>query len=317
MKKVILFICLIIVFFLTNSYLCAQGGRGRARISGKVTDESGKPIIKAKVTIEFLEREDVTRDTTTDKNGKWKIMGLGSGNWRITITAEGYIPLQDTIFVRQLDVNPALTHVLKKPEEQLITEGMGIELFDEASQLFKEDKFEESLAKYQEFLEKNPELYHVHFGIGNCYKELRDTEQALKHYQILLQKIDEQEEKDIKLKSKVLSAIGECYLQEDDLDSAQDYLKQSLELDPQDEILAYNVGEIYFSHQKMEEAIQYFTLASQIKPDWSDPFYKLGLVYVNMKDNDKALESFEKFLELEPDTERSASVKNIMDFLKK
>ncbi len=146
---------------------------------------------------------------------------------------------------------------------------------------------------------------------------MRDTEQALKHYQILLQKIDEQEEKDIKLKSKVLSAIGECYLQEDDLDSAQDYLKQSLELDPQDEILAYNVGEIYFSHQKMEEAIQYFTLASQIKPDWSDPFYKLGLVYVNMKDNDKALESFEKFLELEPDTERSASVKNIMDFLKK
>jgi len=307
----------VIVFLLSGSPLFPQAGRGRARISGKVIDEDGNPVVKAKVRIEFLEREDITRDTTTDKNGKWKIMGLGSGNWRLIIQVEGFIPFQDTIFVRQLDVNPALIHVLQKPAEQLITEGIGIELFDEASRLFKEDKFEEALVKYQEFLEKNPELYHIHFGIGNCYKELRDTEQAIKHYQIILQKTNELEEKDRKLKAKALSAIGECHLQEDDLDSAQDYLKQSLELDPEDEILAYNVGEIYFSHQKMDEAIQYFTLASQIKPEWSDPFYKLGLVYVNMKENDKALESFEKFLKLEPDTERSASAKNIMDFLKK
>jgi len=307
----------VIVFFLFSSHLIPQAGRGRARIQGKVTDETGNPISKAKVTIEFLDREDITRDATTDKNGKWKIMGLGSGNWRIIITAEGYIPLQDTVNVRQLDVNPALIHVLKKSEEQLVSQGMGIELFDEASQLFKDQQFEEALVKYQEFLEKNPELYQVNFGIGECYKELRKTEEALKHYQIILEKTNQEDSKDKKLKAKALSAIGECHLQNDDLDSAQEYLKKSLELDPEDEILAYNVGEIYFSHQKMSEAIQYFTLASQIKPDWSDPFYKLGLVYVNMKENDKALESFEKFLELEADTERSASAKNIMDFLKK
>ena len=305
----------VILFF--SSHLLSQAGRGRARIQGKVTDESGNPVAKAKVTIEFLEREEVSRDTTTDKNGKWKIMGLASGNWRIIITAEGFLPLQDTTYVRQLDINPALVHALKKPAEQLVSQGMGIELFDEASQLFKDEQFEEALAKYQEFLDKNPELYQVHFGIGECYKELRNTEEAVKHYQIILEKTNEEDTKDRKLKAKALSAIGECHLQEDDLDSAQDYLMQSLELDPEDEILAYNVGEIYFSHQKMNEAIQYFTLASQIKPDWSDPFYKLGLVYVNMKENDKALESFEKFLELEPDTERSASVKNIMDFLRK
>ncbi len=82
-------------------------------------------------------------------------------------------------------------------------------------------------------------------------------------------------------------------------------------------MLAYNVGEIYFLHRKLDEAIQYYEFAAKIKPDWSDPYYKLGLVFLNKTDYEKAKESLQKFLKLEPDTERSASVKNILDYLEK
>lgn len=312
-KKRLLFFCLITVFLLSHTLLFAQAGRGRARIHGRVTDESDNPVVSAQVTIKFMENENITRETKTDKNGKWKIMGLGSGNWRIIVEAEGFIPYRDVVDVKQLSLNPTIVVILKKVEEQIAKDVPGIETFEKGNQLFNEKKFEEAIAAYQEFLEQNPEIFQVHFSLGNCYKELGNTEQALKEYQLVLEKTDP--EKDHKLRAKALAAIGESYLKEEDLESAQDYFKKSLDLDPQDEILAYNVGEIYFSHQKLEGAVEYFELASKIKPDWPDAFYKLGLVYLNLTDYEKAKENLKKFLELESDTERSASVQNILNYI--
>jgi len=316
-KKEFLLCCLIIVSLLTSSLLFAQAGRGRGRLSGKVTDESGNPVTSVTITLEFLEKEEVTRETKTDKNGKWKIAGLGSGRWEITVSAQGFIPYQKTVSVSQLERNPSLNTILNKIEEQLIEEAPGITLFEKGNELFNEKKFEEAIASYQEFLEENPEIYEVHFSLGNCYKEMGDIEQALKEFQLVLEKAIEENEKDRKIKAKTLAAIGECHLKKEDLNSAQNYFKKSLELDPRDEILAYNVGEIYFAHQKLDEAIEYYEFATQIKPDWSDPYYKLGLVFLNKTDYEKAKDNFKKFLKLEPDTERSASAKNILDYLEK
>lgn len=308
---------LIMAFLLMSPHLFSQAGRGTARLSGTVSDEQRNPIPSAKITLQFLENEEITQETTSDKKGKWKIAGLGSGNWRITASAQGYIPYQNIVNVRQLDRNPLLNITLKKAEEQLIETTPEMELFEQGNRLFQDEKYEEAIAAFQEFLEKNPELYQVHFSLGNCYKEMGKIEEALKEYQLVLENADESIDKDRKLKAKTLAAIGECHLLKNDIDSAQDFFKQSLELDPNDEILAYNVGEIHFSHQKMDEAVDYFELASQIKPDWPDPYLKLGYVYLNKAENAKAVEKFEKFLDLEPDTERSAMVKNIINYLKK
>lgn len=316
-KKQFLLFCLIIVSFLSSTLLFSQAGRGTGRLSGKVTDKSGNPVASATITLQFLEREEAIRETKTDKKGKWKIVGLGSGRWKIAVSAQGYIPYQNTVSVSQLEINPSLNTILKKIEEQLIEEAPRISLLEKGSKLFNEKKFEEALANYQEFLEKNPELYEIHFNLGNCHKEMGDIEQALKEFQLVLEKTVEEDEKDRKIKAKTLAAIGECHLKKEDLDSAQNYFKESLELAPEDEIVAYNVGEIYFVHQKLDEAIQYYEFAAKIKPDWSDPYYKLGLVFLNKTDYEKAKESLQKFLKLEPDTERSASVKNILDYLEK
>lgn len=316
-KRTTLFICSLMVILLLGSPVFPQAGRGRARISGTVTGDSGNPIASAKITLQFLEGEGITREALTDKKGRWKIGGLGSGRWRINVSAQGFMPYQKSVDVMQLSRNPSINIVLKKAEEQLFDEAPEMELFSKGNQLFRAEKYEEAIASFQGFLEKNPEIYQVHLSVGNCYKEMGNVEQALKEYQIVLEKTTGEESKDIKIKAKALAGIGETYLKKDDFDSAQNYLRQSLELSPDDEILAYNVGEIYFSHQKLGEAIEYYILATEIKPDWSEPYYKLGLVYLNKADNANAIENLERFLELEPDTERSARVKNIIEYLRK
>ncbi|MCK4496166.1 MAG: tetratricopeptide repeat protein, partial [Candidatus Aminicenantes bacterium] len=117
--------------------------------------------------------------------------------------------------------------------------------------------------------------------------------------------------------AKAMAGIGDIYLRKGEFENAKGYFEQSIELLPDNEILAYNVGEIYFSNQKLDEAIQYYGVAIQIKPDWSLPYYKQGLVYLNKTDYEKAKENFNKFLEIDPNSELAGSVKNMLDYLEK
>ncbi|MFQ6038097.1 MAG: tetratricopeptide repeat protein [Candidatus Aminicenantales bacterium] len=316
-KKVLLWTGVTVWLLMTASAGLTQSARGRGRLSGTVEDEEGRPVASAKVTIEHIEGESRTIETSTDRKGKWKAAGLGSGHWRILIQAPGYAPFQKTVDVMQLERNPSVKAVLKRLEERIVEDVPGIELFEQGNALFKQGKYEQALAAFQEFLSANPDIFQAHFSLGNCYKETGDLEKALEEFQAVLEAADREKDEDRKLVARTLAAIGEVHLKKGDLENAQDAFKQSLELLPEDAVLAYNVGEIHFSNQQLEKAVEYFEMATRIKPEWSAPYYKLGLVYVNRAENARAIQAFEKFLELEPDTERAASVRNILNYLKK
>jgi tetratricopeptide (TPR) repeat protein len=301
------------------SFLFAQAGRGTARIGGTVKDEEGKPVIGAKVVLEHQEEKGALRDAKTDKKGKWSIIGLGTGIWKLTVTAEGYEPYEQVIFVSQLERNPSIDVILKKIKIAEPEYEEGVEFLEEGNKLFNEGKFDEAISAYKKFLEKNPSAYQVHFNIGNCYKEKGDFEKAIEEYNIVLSETKAKgvDLKGEKLYAKTLAAMGEVLVKKGDYQSAQTYFQQSLDLNPQDENLAYNVGEIYFSSGKIEEAIQFFNLAIQIKPQWSEPYLKLGYVYLNKNDLEKAKEMFKKYLELAPDAPNAEEIKKVIQSLEK
>lgn len=311
-------LCLLFSFLLVMS-AAGQAARGKGRASGVVIDDKGNPIIPAKVIIEFLGGEVAKFETTSKKRG-WSFLGLGTGRWKVTASADGYIPYSTAIYVWQLEINPKLTMTLQKiqsTDSPLIEDELTFEFLDKGNKLFTEKKYDAALLAYKEFLDKNPGAYQVRLNIADCYRGKGEYEQALVEYKIILEKISMDEPKGKEIAAKAMAGIGDCYLKKQDFENAQIYFKQSIEAYPEDEFIAYNVGEIYFSNQKLDEAIQYFVLASKIKPGWSDPYYKLGLVYLNKADFEKAIEALEKFLTLEPDTERSANVKNILNQIKK
>lgn len=311
---------IILISFLSVTYTIAQAGRGRGRMNGEVTDEEGNPIVSANVVITLLPNEKIKRETTTNKKGKWAIIGLGTGDWRVTASAEDHLPASQIIYVSQVERTPKITLALKKikpSEKPLIEDETSLELLEKANQLYDAAQYDEAISLYEEFLKKNPKVYQVHLGLGDCYREKGEFERAVEEYNRVVEQAKNDERMGKEMTAKALAGIGNCYLRKEDLETAQNFFQQSIEISPENEILAYNVGEIYFSNQKIEEAIYYFELASQIKPDWSDPYFKLGYVYLNKTDNEKAIEKFEKFLELEPDSERSATVKKIIENLKK
>jgi uncharacterized GH25 family protein len=85
-------IVIILLLFATANFVPAQGGRGKGRLKGKVLDENGNPIENAKIVFTSARYQGVSFETTSDKKGKWAFIGLGSGMWRVSATAEGYSP---------------------------------------------------------------------------------------------------------------------------------------------------------------------------------------------------------------------------------
>ncbi len=293
----------------------AQAGRGKGRLTGVVIDEGGRPVADVTVRLQFIREPGVQFETKTNRKGEWAFLGLGSGLWLITATAEGYVQATREINVSQLDQNPKVSLVLKKaqPAETLAEEEEEfLRTYDRATNLFNAREYDEALTLYQELLAKKPSYYQIYLNIGDCYREKGNFEEAIKSYNLVL----EEAKKDEKW-GKAFAGIGECYLRKGELDGARTYFQQAVDLYPDNEILAYNVGEIYFSHQKMDEAKQYYSLAIKIKPGWSIPYYKLGMVLLNQNDYAGAKENLKKFLEIEPESEQAAIVKNILEYLEK
>jgi tetratricopeptide (TPR) repeat protein len=238
----------------------------------------------------------------------------------VTASADGYIPSYVEIYLRQLQKNPKITLILKKIKESdstIMKDEASSNLFEEANLLFADKKYDEALALLEQFLEQNPIAYQAHLSIGDCYREKGEFDKAIEEYNRALEKAQNDEEMGGETAAKALASLGEIYLRKEDFESAQNYVKQSIEAYPENEILAYNVGEIYFSNQKIDEAIHYFELSTQIKPDWPSSYLKLGYVYLNKGDYEKSKLNFNKFLELNPESSEAPAVKNIVDYLEK
>src|SRR5580693_7871793 len=104
--------------------LAAQEWTGHGRAQGVIKDEQGKPVAGAKVTLRPGKgRVEATKSgpppITTDKSGKWAILGLANGPWGVLIEADGYIPSEGQIAVDEFHPSQPVTISLKViPKEQ-------------------------------------------------------------------------------------------------------------------------------------------------------------------------------------------------------
>ena len=303
-------------------YGLSQTGRGEGRIKGKVQAEDGTLLPKASVKATSLVYQDVVFETRSNEKGEWDILGLGTGMWRVEARADGYFGAAQDVSVKQLERNPEILFSLKKlgqTDMPTIQDASSFVLFEQGNQLFSEKKYDEAIAAYGQFAQANPKAYQVHFNIGNALKEKGDLVQARGEYELVMAGIKGEPGEMIgnELAAKTLAALGETYVKEDNMEEAQKYFRNSIEIFPKDESLAYNVGEIYFSKGGIDEAISYFEIASRIKPDWAKPYIKLGYAYLNKGEMGKAKDNLKKFLELEPESPEAPTVRNIIDFIDK
>jgi len=309
------------LFFGAVPFSFAQEHLGKGRITGTVVDENEKPLEGVLIVVESLKSK-AKLQGHSDKKGHFAVAGMGTGQWRVTASKEGYISSYLDMPIRQLRKNPTVTFALKKMNGSagLKKDEESFQLLDKGNLLLKEEKYDEALGVFDELVTKYPEIYQIHLNIATCYLKKGELDKAEEEFQLVLDKTmethgDYQKEKGTSLRA--FTGLGEVYLQQEKFEMAQKYFAQALDISPEDAVSAYNVGEVYFSNQKIDEAIEYFELAIKIKEGWPKPYLKLGYVYLNKGDFDKSLEYFQKFIEIDPENPQVSSVKNIIATIEK
>ena len=150
--------------------------RGDAQVSGKITDEAGKPVADARVAFIFLKANDGFF-ATTKKNGEFSAKDIKDGEWRLQVEAPNFITARQPLTIAA-SKNPPLNVSLKRDNSP--------ELLTKAEALFKAGQNAEARTEYLTVLAAHPDLTAINRAIAFTYGREKNHVEALKYLDLAL-----------------------------------------------------------------------------------------------------------------------------------
>jgi tetratricopeptide (TPR) repeat protein len=299
-----------------------QAWAGRGRLQGTIKDESGKPIQGATITLrkgtgDVDPKADGPKQITTDKNGKWAILGLANGPWGILIQKQGYQDSLGNVNVEEFQVGvPQPINITLKviPKEvvqqaqQQSTAGQAKAALEKGNALLAEGKFAEARAAYEDGMSKledkslHPAIYRA---IADAYYKEGKAKEAIDTLKKSLALAPDDPDT-LQLIVNLLAATG----REEEAKTYMAKLPQGAKFDP---AIGLNVGIKAFNEGKMDAALKEFNEVIAGNPNLADAYYYRAMVFLNKQQNAQAKADLNKLLELDPN---SKFAKDAKDFLK-
>ena len=282
----------------------AQSGR----MSGQVVDENGDPIVGAQIRAEKPDANPPVRETTTDDDGRFSLIGFASGQWRVSATAEGYNEDFGTVTVTQSSAPPVdftlakVRHALVQALGEEAMEGLDPDQIEQdleaADAAFNAQNWDAAVAGYASLVEKLPQLTNLYTQIGQAQRAAGNYDEALAAFEMRLAEEPDNE--------AVKTDIARTKLAMGDFEAAGAELAAAASgLDASKEDL-YNLGELEFAKGAVDVAAGWYEKAAMVDPNWAKPIFKLALVALNKGDMDGAKQHFRKVVDLDPSSEEGA-----------
>jgi TolA-binding protein len=294
--------------------VAAPGYPQIGRLAGTVNDDSGKPIKGAQVTAESPDATPNTFSTVTDDNGRFSLIGMRTGPWKLTAEAPGFGSQSGLVVVSNLTtavvpITFNLPRAVPGPTGAL--HGVNIrELqaeLDAADALMNAGQYDEAIAAYQAMRQRAPNLTLLNLQIGNALRMKREYDRAIEVYQDIL-KTDPTNER-----AKV--QIGMTNLDKGDLAAAETTLLGAADAPGAGRDVFYSLGEVKFAKNEPDAASKYYQLAFDADPTWARPVYKLGMVALNRGDRAGAIGYMEKVLAVDPESPEAAQARTVIEQL--
>jgi Tfp pilus assembly protein PilF len=291
-------ILLVVAFASTAS---AQSWRGMARMTGKVTDEEGKPLEGVKVKLALGSAGGT--ELKTNKKGEFEIGGLARGDWAVDFEFPPYEPRRITVSVAELTRTPPVEIKLKLD----INAAIQIEVAA-AAELLSQQKYAEARARYEAVLKKYPSAYRLEPFIARTYYLEKNNDEAIKHLKIAIEK-DPSDVATKLLLGNILMDVGRMDEGRAVLDSVDDTAVK-------DPAIFVNVGISLMNQNKADMALPYFEKAVKNFPDRGDGYYYRALIRLQKGDTEGTKADLKKFLELSPNAPEAAAAKKALEQLK-
>ena len=200
------------------------------RIGGQVKDaQSGQPLKGATITAENPGASPSSFTATTDDKGRYSIIGLKTGTWKVTAVAPGFQASSGQVPVRSLGapmppVDFALAAGASGPAGALAgvnTKELQGEL-QKAIDMANAGQHDAAIAAYEAVLVKTPALTMINGQIAQVKRLKKDYDGAIASYQKVLAADPNND------KAKI--EIGMTYLEKNDFANAEKTLARSRQL---------------------------------------------------------------------------------------
>ncbi len=286
------------------------------RVGGVVRDDKGQPLKGATVVAENPSASPPSFSATTDDKGRFSIIGLRAGSWKLTASAPGFQPSVGQVPVRTIGApNPPVEFTLAAGAPAGAGALAGVNTKELQGDLaaaeakMNANDFDGAIAAYQAMLVKVPALSMLHLQIGRAQRMKKDYNGALESYQKLLAVEPNNE------RAKV--EIGMTNLEKGDLPAADAALSEAAQNMSAGREVFYNLGEVKFAKGETDEAMKWYQRAVDVDANWAKPYFKLGLGRLQKADMPGALQMMEKVIAVEPTSAEAAQAKALIEQLKK
>ena len=299
----------------------AQRRAGKGRLHGEIKDEQGRPVEGATIWLRLGDAAidpnnpgDGPKPITTNKHGKWSILGLAQGAWRVLILKEGFLPSEGNVQVNESGPPPqAIVVALKSmsaAEAKAAARQQGpsvLDVIEEGNQLLTQEKFAEARAAYEKALtqlepENHPAILR---GIARTWFQEKQPDKAVQVLQQALQ-IKPDDVESLRLIINLLVAQGKEK-------EAAEYMAKLPQGETVDPATLLNIGIKYYNEGKMAEALTEFNKVVGENPNLPDAYYYRGLAFLASGKSAEAKADFQKLLELDP---KHANADEVREFLK-
>lgn len=280
------------------------------RIGGVVKDDKGQPIKGATVLAENPSSSPSSFNATSDDKGRWSIIGLRTGTWKITASAPGFQPSSGNVSVRtigapnppiELTLVPGATGPAGLPKE-VVAEVNAAEAKVNAKD------YDGAIAAYTALLQKAPTLTRLNVAIARAYRAKKDYDGAAAAYEKMIA-ADPSD-------GSIRSEFALMYMEQGKLDVAREKLMEVAQTPGATREVFYNLGEIDRTRDSADAA-KWYQRAAEVDPSWAKPYIGLGLLAVQKGDIPTAVQHFEKATTTGSDAADQATAKALLDQIKK
>ncbi|UCC39885.1 MAG: tetratricopeptide repeat protein [Candidatus Aminicenantes bacterium] len=289
---------------IVSTFYMAAFAATTGAVEGFVKDEqTGKPILKAKITFVSTKSSSIRLVSHSDKKGHFYRGGFTVGVYQIIVEKENYMPMQSTVRVSLGDT--AKIEIKLRPFKG--PPPLTKKISSKAISLLNEGKYEESIEKFTESIADDPENPIFYYYRGAAFEKTGDLDKAMEDYQ-----------KSVELKPDFIlptANIGKIYAKKKQFEMAIEFYKKAVELGDQDATNYYNYGICFMNLGKNEQAKEVLEKLISLDENYSDAYYQLGIIYIGLGNSALAKEFLQKFIELDPENKNASIAKEILKSL--
>ena len=164
---------------------------------------------------------------------------------------------------------------------------------------FKSRQYQDAIANYNKALVIEPNHSVALYELALTYMTMHRNDECIATAEGALRNPGESE-------FKLLTMLGSCHSQAGNFDSAMAAYERSLQINPDDSSVHFNMAVSYAKQNQDDRAVDHLEKSIEINPKYSSPYLVLGEMHRRNGRDVEAVFMFMQFTMLEGNTRRSA-----------